>query len=75
MNNGKEASVRENASALFMDLSKAFYTVNHVMLARLNVYGFSTNALSLMLNYLKNKKQKVWINNKFSLERDIIAGV
>ena len=65
----------ECVSALFTDLSKAFYTVNHVMLAKLNAYVFSTNALSLMLNYLKNKKHKVRINNKFSLERDIITGV
>lgn len=62
-------------SASFADLSMAFYTVNHVILAKLNVYGFSTNTLSLTLSYLKNKKQKVRINNKFSLKKDIIAGV
>ena len=28
-----------------------------------------------MKSYLKNRKQKVQINNKFSLERDVIAGV
>ena len=28
-----------------------------------------------MHNYLKNRKQKVQINNKFSLERNVIAGV
>ena len=38
------------------------------------IYGFST-ALNLMHSYLKNRKQKVQINNKFSLERDVIAGV
>ena len=38
-------------------------------------YGFSTNALKLMHSYLKNRKQKVQTNNKFSLERDVIAGV
>lgn len=62
-------------SASFADLSMVFYTVNHVILAKLNVYGFSTNTLSLTLSYLKNKKQKVRINNKFSLKKDIIAGV
>ena len=63
-------------SALFMDLSKAFGTINHgLMLAKLKAHGFSTNALNLMHSYLKNKKQKVQINNKFSLERNVIAGV
>ena len=28
-----------------------------------------------MKSYLKNRKQKVQINNKFSSERDVIAGV
>ena len=46
-----------------------------LMLAKLKAYGFSTNALNLMHSYLKNRKQKVQINNKFSLERNVIAGV
>ena len=63
-------------SALFMDLSKAFDTIKHdLMLAKLKAYAFSTNALNLMHSYLKSRKQKVQINNKFSLERNVIAGV
>ena len=56
-------------SSLFMNLSKAFDTINHdLMLA-------SITDLNLMHSYLKNRKQKVQINNKFSLERNVIAGV
>ena len=66
----------EYVSALFMDLSKAFDTINHdLLIAKLNAYGFSKEALELMKSYLKNRKQKVQINNKFSSERDVMAGV
>ena len=60
----------EYVSALFMDLLKAFDTINHdLLIAKLWGYGFSKEALKLMKNYLRNRKQKVQIN-KFSSERD-----
>ena len=59
-----------------MDLSKAFDTINHdLLIAKLKTYRFSEEALRLMKSYLKNRKQKVQINNKFSSERDVIGGV
>ena len=52
---------------LFMDLSKAFETINHdLLLAKLKAYGFSTNALDVMCSCLKNRKQSVQTNNNFS---------
>ena len=66
----------EYVSALFMDLSKVFDTINHnLLIAKLKGYGFSKEAVKLMKSYLKNRKQKVKINIKFSSERDVIAGV
>ena len=66
----------EYVSALFMDLSKAFDTINHdLLIAKLKAYGFSKETLKLMKGYLKNRKKKVQINNKFSSERDVITGV
>ena len=59
-----------------MDFSKPFDTINHdLMLAKLKAYGFSTHALSLMHSSLKNRKQKVQINKRFSLERNVTAGI
>ena len=66
----------ECVSALFLDLSKAFDTINHdLLLAKLKAYGFSPNALKLMHSYLNNRKQQVQINNKFNPESTVIAGV
>ena len=45
------------------------------MIAKLKAYGFYREALKLMKSYLKNRTQKVQINNKCSSERDVIAGV
>ena len=63
-------------SAMFMELSKAFDTINHSpILAKLKAYGFSKEALSFMCSYLKNRRQRVQINNKFSSLKEVIAGV
>ena len=57
----------EYLGVIFMDLSKAFDTINHhLLLAKLKAYGFSHNALAFMLSYLKNRSYRVNINNSFS---------
>ena len=66
----------KHVGAVFMDLSKAFDTINHeLMIAKLEAYGFSTNALLFMLSYLKNRSQRVSINSSFSTWKEIIGGV
>ena len=57
----------ENVCTIFMDLSKAFDSINHdLLLAKLKAYGFSENALKSMCSYLKDRRQAVQINNNFS---------
>ena len=61
---------------MYMDLSKAFDTINNdLLLAKRRAPGFSTSALNLLCSYLKNRKQKVVINNKTSSSEVVIAGV
>ena len=49
-----------------MDLSKAFDTIHpELLVAKLNTYGFSKEALKLIFSYLNNRKQRVKINKTF----------
>ena len=64
------------AGAILMDLSKAFDTINHdLLLAKLNAYGLSKDALLLLENYLSNRWQKVKINPNFSSWTELTTGV
>ena len=66
----------EYVGVIFMDLSKAFDTINHdLQLAKLRAYGFSHNALAFVLSYLKNRSHMVNINNNFGTWESMIAGV
>ena len=59
-----------------MDLSNTFDTINHdLLLAKPHAYGFSKNALNLMCSYLKNRKQRVQINNNFIATKTVIVEV
>ena len=63
----------EYICCLFMDLSKAFDTINYdLLLAKLKAYGFSKKPLALMYGYLSNRKQRTQINNYF-FRKKVIA--
>ena len=62
--------------ALLTDLSKAFDCLLHdLIVAKLHVYGFSTESLKLINSYLTKRKQRVKINDQFSSCMDILFGV
>ena len=66
----------KSVAAIFIDLSKAFDTLNHDLLtAKLEAYGFSENSLNYIQSYLRNRLQRTNVNNNFSLWKDIFSGV
>ena len=63
----KQLDNGEKVGVIFMDLSKAFDTINHsLLLAKLKAYGFSNQALRLLQSYLCNRFQRSIINGSFS---------
>ena len=61
---------------VFVDLSKAFDTVNHqILLGKLEHYVIVGKALELFKSYLSNRKQYVQIGNSKSNTRSISCGV
>ena len=61
---------------LFLDLSKAFDTVNHnILISKLNHYGIRGPTLNLLKSYLTNRKQYVKIGKQKSELRNINCGV
>lgn len=62
--------------AVFLDLAKAFDTVNHkTLLTRLEEAGVRGNSLKLLTNYLSNRIQKVKIAESLSEPRVISMGI
>ena len=53
---------------IFMDLSKAFDTMNHdLLIAKLEAYGFQEDALAFMESYFTNRQQRVRVSSNFSI--------
>ena len=62
--------------AVFLDLSKAFDTINHdILLDKLHVYGFRGTTYSWIKSYLTSRKQFTTFRNVDSDVRAITCGV
>ena len=62
--------------AIFLDISKAFDKVRHKgLIYKLRQYGFTGNLLTLLTDFLSNRKQRVVLNEQHFSQADIKAGV
>ena len=61
---------------VFLDLKKAFDTVNHeILLSKFQMYGFQRKALNLLRCYLTHRTQSCHLTNIFSEKREVICGI
>ena len=61
---------------VYLDLSKAFDTLDHsILLQKLEYYGFKNMSLNLMKSYLSSRKQYVYYNETSSNFLHITTGV
>jgi len=61
---------------IYIDLSKAFDTLDHtILLSKMNFYGISGRELNLFRNYIINRHQFVEFNGCKSIVRTISTGV
>ena len=62
--------------AIFVDLSKAFDTMNHdLLIAKLGAYGFQEDAPVFMNSYFTKRQQRVRVKSNFNMWEKIISGV
>ena len=67
---------REAVAAVAIDLSKAFDSVCHsLLLAKLQAYGFSDDAVGLMTAYIRGRRQRVKFGNVCSEWSTVTTGV
>ena len=78
-----ELNKKKNVTGAFLDLSKAFDSINHkILLRRLENIGFDEHATNLIENYLSKRTQRVvlngiesdWINLKRGVPQGTILG-
>ena len=66
----------EYTIGIFLDLKKAFDTVNHqILIDKLNFYGIRGIPLAWLTSYLDNRQQYVMVNGHVSSNNTVVCGV
>ena len=66
----------QSNSVVFIDLAKAFDTVDHeILLNKRQIYGVDSMSLNWFKSYLFERKQKCNVNGLVSSERSLVCGV
>ena len=60
---------------IFIDLKKAFDTIDHAILRKLQVYGVDQNGIKFFESYLSNRSQRCCVNDELSEAVPITCGV
>ena len=64
------------AVSIFLNLSKAFDTVNHsILLSKLLSYGIQKPHIDRFKSYLNKRKQRIFVNGNISDTMPITSGV
>ena len=72
----KSLDCKKIIGTVLIDLSKAYDTIQHdLLLAKLEAYGFSKNAVKLLKSYLTGRKQRVKLFSTFSKWLEIHLGI
>jgi len=72
----KAAGEGKLTGAVFLDLTRAFDTINHsTLITKLSTYGVSDKELDWFQSYLFQRTQTIDINATFSEEKPIFTGV
>ena len=72
----KNIDQSKSCAALLTDLSKVFDCIVYgFLVAKLEAYGFSYEAVKVMHNYLTDRKHRTKVNDSFSDFNDLLLGV